>query len=85
MWSLNQAVKAVCKGGIKFQIGNGGKVLLWEDRWLEYGPLKEKFPQLYSISVQQHMKIEECGVWDGLSWLWNLVSVQSYLNGKKIF
>ena len=73
VWSMNEAVEAVCKGGIKFQLGNGGRALMWEDRWLDSVSLKEKFPRLYSISMQQHVNIKECGFWDGLSWLWNLV------------
>ena len=35
-------------------------------------PLKNQFRRLYSFSIQKFMKIEECGVWDGLSWQWDL-------------
>ena len=35
--------------------------------------LKEKYPRLYLLSEQKYMVIEECGLWDGYTWHWNLL------------
>ena len=35
--------------------------------------LESKFPKFYSVSVQKQMKISDCGLWDGLIWVWNLL------------
>ena len=43
------------------------------DLWVGNSTLKCKFPRLYSLSVQKHMKIEDCGIWDGATWCWNLL------------
>ena len=35
--------------------------------------LKEQFPRLFSVSVQQNAFIDEHGFWDGAKWQWNLL------------
>ena len=45
----------------------------WEDLWLGEVRLKEKFPRLFSISLQQLTPISKCGSWDGSVWHWNLM------------
>ncbi|XP_016199026.1 uncharacterized protein LOC107639989 [Arachis ipaensis] len=47
------------------------ETLLWEDVWLSGGPLKERFPRLFSVSDQKESVIGNYGFWDGLEWIWN--------------
>ena len=49
------------------------RLFFWEDLWLGEVRLKEKFPRLFSISLQQLTPISECGSWDGSVWHWNLL------------
>ncbi|KAL4337786.1 hypothetical protein AHAS_Ahas12G0145000 [Arachis hypogaea] len=57
----------------KMCVENGGKTKFWEDVWVGERCLKNKFPMLYSISLQKSKLISNCGFWDGLCWNWNLV------------
>ncbi|XP_016199025.1 uncharacterized protein LOC107639987 [Arachis ipaensis] len=47
------------------------ETLFWEDVWLSGGPLKERFPRLFSVSDQKESVIGNYGFWDGLEWIWN--------------
>ena len=59
----------------RYQIGGRqrDKTRLWEDLWLGEIMLKEKNPRLYLVSEHKHMVIEECGLWGGYTWHWNLL------------
>ena len=63
----------VCRNGIRIDLGNGETTLLWEDVWVGNSTLKSKFPRLYYVSLHKHMKIKDCGLWNGLAWCWNLL------------
>ena len=69
----NMAANSLLRNGIKMMVGNGEKTRFWEDVWLAELPLAEKFPRLYSISTQQQTHIADFGVWDDLSWSWNII------------
>lgn len=49
-----------------FSIGNGRKVDLWNDKWIEQAPLKQLYPDIYSINQQQNSTIEM--VWGEQGW-----------------
>ena len=85
IWSISKPVEHICRGGIKIHIGNGGRTLMWEDSWLDSGRLMEKFPILYAISLQKHAKVEEYGIWDGLTWTWNLLWRRDMFEWEKTF
>ena len=53
-------------------MGRGDSVLLWEDLWIGNVSLKDRFPRLYSLSLEKLSNIEDCGMCDGLAWHWNL-------------
>ncbi|XP_025692692.1 uncharacterized protein [Arachis hypogaea] len=53
------------------EVGSGRKTRFWEDNWVQGGPLKERFPRLFSISEQQGAVIGDCRFWDGMEWIWN--------------
>ncbi|XP_029148758.1 uncharacterized protein [Arachis hypogaea] len=51
------------------EVGDGRRTRFWEDVWLYCGPLKDRFPRLFSISMQKGCVIGVCGFWDGLDWV----------------
>ena len=54
------------RGNCKIKIGNGIKVLFWEDNWLELGPLKTLFPDVFILNQQQRATVAE--VWSNQGW-----------------
>ena len=68
IWKLNKEVEQVCRNGIRIVVGNGEATLMWEDLWISNETLKCKFPRLYSLCIQKHMKINDYGLWDELTW-----------------
>lgn len=62
VWKLNDQVEQVCRSGIRIGVGNGETTLIWEDLWIGNETLASKFPRLYSLSEQKHMKIIDCGL-----------------------
>ena len=57
---------------IRTMVGNRDTTLMWEDLWIGDMALKSKFARLYSVSVQKQMMISDCGLLDGLIWVWSL-------------
>ncbi|MDV3188705.1 MAG: hypothetical protein Q8834_02660, partial [Candidatus Phytoplasma australasiaticum] len=55
---------------IRFKVGNGMKVLFWEDIWIAQRPLKQIFPELFSLSLQPRATIFD--LWTGQGWNLNL-------------
>ncbi|PNX87107.1 ribonuclease H, partial [Trifolium pratense] len=62
-WFSQQAFK---------KIGNGMKTSFWTDKWVGEFSLREKFPRLFSISLQKNVSVAD--VWDasGIE-IWTLV------------
>jgi len=50
----------------------GNKVMFWEDVWSGNSSLKDLYPRLYSMSLNQGQKVSEVGEWDGVDWRWCL-------------
>ena len=44
----------------------------WEDPWVNNKGIKELYPRLFSISLNQGMKVGETGFWDSYGWHWHL-------------
>ena len=65
-------VRAIIEEGMRVRVGNGKSILFWHDRWCEAGILKNVFPRLFSISLQQHWQVYHMGEWIGNSWAWKL-------------
>ena len=57
---------------IVWKIGVGDKVRFWEDSWFNNNSLKSVYLMLYSLSVDQGLKVEEVGNWADSMWVWNL-------------
>ncbi|XP_052109895.1 uncharacterized protein LOC127741467 [Arachis duranensis] len=66
-----QHVREKMINGLSMEVGDGRRTRFWEDVWLYCGPLKDRFPRLFSISMQKGCVIGVCGFWDGLDWVWN--------------
>ena len=57
---------------IVWKVGDGGNVRFWEDAWVNNNNLKSLYPRLYSLSMDQRMKVGEVGTWEGYGWQWRL-------------
>lgn len=65
-------IRDIVEEGMILEIGNGGSILFWQDRWCENGPLARAFPRLFALSLQKDCFVNQMGVWFGESWSWNL-------------
>ncbi|KAL2965842.1 hypothetical protein AAZX31_16G084300 [Glycine max] len=62
----------ILQKGMKWKVGSGDKFKFWEDRWIcGEESLAEKFPRLYSISLQQQQLIQQMGSHKDSGWEWN--------------
>ena len=59
--------------GVKFLLGKGDRIKFWEDLWVIETPLKVRFPRLFNISLDQSSILKDLGLWDGATWVWNLI------------
>ena len=57
---------------LTWKVGIGDKVRFWEDAWVENVNLKTLYPRLYSLSLEQGLKIVEVGEWGEEGWQWQL-------------
>ena len=44
----------------------------WEDVWIGNSNLKTLYPRLFSLSLNQGLKVSEVGEWVDAVWRWNL-------------
>ena len=70
---MDSAVEGVIRNGIRSSLGDGNNTWFWEDQWIGEVKLMDKYPRIYSVSMQKRNPISECGVGDGLKWSWNLI------------
>lgn len=68
---LGPKFNATIKEGIKHRVGNGAHTKFWEDMWIREAKLKDVFPILFTISLQQEEPIQKIGFCDGLQWHWS--------------
>ncbi|XP_016168179.1 uncharacterized protein LOC107610679 [Arachis ipaensis] len=61
----NDQIRDKMVTGLSMEVGDGRRTRFWEDIWLLCGPLKERFPRLFSVSNQCGSVIGDCGFWDG--------------------
>jgi len=57
---------------VSWKVGNGDKIMFWEDTWLGNNKLKFMFPRLYTIYLEQGKMVGEVGSWGELGWSWRL-------------
>ncbi|KAK6796557.1 hypothetical protein RDI58_004258 [Solanum bulbocastanum] len=66
LWRTIRKLWPKLRGNCKIKIGNGVKVSFWEDSWLEQGPLKTLFPDVFILNQQQRDTVAE--VWSNQGW-----------------
>lgn len=47
------------RASTKISLGDGDKCLFWHDSWLPDGPLKLRFPNLFSIATRKNMTVKK--------------------------
>ncbi|MCH85694.1 LINE-1 reverse transcriptase like [Trifolium medium] len=58
--------------GVAKVLGNGNMTCFWNDTWVGDQSLAQRFPRLFSISVQQHQKVSHMGRLEDVGWRWEL-------------
>ena len=58
-WQGLLVVKDWYERGIKWLVGNGTRIRLWDNVWLGNCPLRTRFPRLYRIIRQQNWSVAE--------------------------
>ena len=54
-----------------WKLGRGDQILLWEDSWVDGGiTLKEKYLELYRISLQRLQTVADLGSFCESGWGW---------------
>ncbi|XP_015950345.1 uncharacterized protein LOC107475226 [Arachis duranensis] len=66
----NKELLGVFREGLQLIIGNGNRTSFWHSGWINGGALKDRFPKLFSVALDKDCHISDCGIWDGLSWVW---------------
>jgi len=62
------------QSGFRWKVGAGDRIKFWEDRWLcQETSLAEKYPRLYSISLQQQQTIRQMGSHTDNRWEWHFI------------
>jgi len=56
----------------RWEVGDGKKIRIWEDKWLDNIPLAYKFPRLYSISLDTCCTLSQAGAWYNNCWSWKM-------------
>jgi len=57
---------------VAWNVRSGDSVHFWEDPWINNNNLKELYPRLFSLSLNQGMMVGEAGFWDDYGWHWHL-------------
>jgi hypothetical protein len=52
--------------------GRGNKNNFWNDSWIQDCSLKYLYPQLYHLSNDKHIKVENAGNWESNKWEWKM-------------
>ena len=55
---------------LRWRLGGGEKVKLWEDVWIKNSSLKSLYPRLFSLSLNQGQRVNEVGEWEDSAWQW---------------
>jgi hypothetical protein len=61
---------------VRFEVGDGSKVLFWNDVWCEDLPLKTLFPELFIIACGKDAWVEENMQIQNDTILWNILFIR---------
>ncbi|KAL9681972.1 hypothetical protein QQ045_013765 [Rhodiola kirilowii] len=68
----NSEVALAFREGVKLKLGRGNEIKFWEDVWLGDRALKDQYPKLYLLAVDNQAVVREMGSWIGRVWQWQL-------------
>jgi len=68
VWERDQQEEGWFGKATWWKVGDGSRVKLWEDVWLQSSSLKSMFPRLYSLSLDQGKTVGEVGTWEEGRW-----------------
>ncbi|XP_068479070.1 uncharacterized protein [Phaseolus vulgaris] len=57
---------------VAWKVGSGEQISFWDDVWMDNKKLKQLFPRLHTISLDQGKKVSEVGYWEDMEWSWRL-------------
>lgn len=70
---LGPEISEIINRGLRKKVGCGNSTFVWTDILIGGECLKNKFPRLFSISVQKECIIADMGSWQGDVWQWNFI------------
>ncbi|XP_071680146.1 uncharacterized protein [Lolium perenne] len=71
-WNAIQKIKWHFKMGAKHRVRNGRRTYFWTDWWTGIGPLRTRFPRLFSCCESPFITVEGARVHDGAPGEWRL-------------
>ncbi|KAL9690818.1 hypothetical protein QQ045_011229 [Rhodiola kirilowii] len=68
----NSEVATAFREGLKLKLGRGNEISFWDDVWLGVKSFKDQYPKLYTLALDNQLKVGEMGYWlDGV-WHWQV-------------
>ncbi|KAL9684921.1 hypothetical protein QQ045_022363 [Rhodiola kirilowii] len=71
-WKLVSEVALAFREGLKLKLGNGNGISFWHDVWMGDKSIKDQYPKLYLLVVDNQASVREMGCWVGEVWYWQL-------------
>lgn len=56
----------------RWEVGDGKKIWLWKDKWVNIESLMQKFSRLFSVSLDIGRSLSQVSEWNNNSWSWKL-------------
>ncbi|EOX99545.1 Uncharacterized protein TCM_008248 [Theobroma cacao] len=53
-------------------LGDGSKISLWKDAWIEDFHIASFFPRIFALAVDKKATITDSGRWDDKKWIWDI-------------
>ena len=71
------------KSSVHFEVGNGAKVLFWQDKWCGDQPLKAHFPNFFRMASSREATVQEICLGMGVSISEKSLLLESQMIGKR--
>ncbi|KAL9675754.1 hypothetical protein QQ045_003960 [Rhodiola kirilowii] len=68
----NSEVATAFRDGLKLKLGRGNEISFWEDVWIGDKTIRDQYPKLYQLVVDNQKKVGEMGLWVDGVWYWEL-------------
>jgi len=65
------------KPNVRFEVGNGARVLFWQDKWCGEQPVKFQFPNLFRMASLRVATVQEILSWNGNVHFWDITFTRS--------